>query len=1067
MQSNAEQAKGGVGRTLRFDIVRADDLLNLSVTASNFRVDLSDPNHPTLVIDQQGAPAWLAVTLPPQTIAESAFFQASSITPDQNPNRPDPDASASTEALTTPGQPATGAISNALLGHPSRLVFDVPPGTRIPLSTAGLTNWTPLTPRLNPIAAVPANPTQAQIDAAPDIAEPAADQTALELPRRLWISPNGDGRWANRSAPFAAGGRTELWHTRLVLAPAGGGAAPQELSAASPGLLRAIWSPDYPNPPSSPLDPILGRTAMAPDDRHQIVIETSAFHGWQVTTEFTIVFGGLQFQIPFTGPFVPQPIAAEQLMLSPLGGWLQSRGSWTPPFRSAPIARPPPNLGQIFNLARADAAVAPAAVIPRQPEPLNLSEWVHRASQGRDHYVRIVYEGELWPFRHKAALIKVTEREFRDTPDGAIGAYLIQHLFIVVREPLRTFDDNARQMPLKRVELTTLVTPELVDPQTAHLYVQGTRSFCVEVNAGGTAQPFSFHARAVDAAGLNVDFTVPLMFVSNKDIPGAMGTIADRYNDAQYIDARSARVPGQRVAFAAPDPDPTKRTDNTTLVTDLLNFRADPTGGPPVLFKASVRIPQVQELLGTDQPTVIALDDQYMQQGFDATTGVFAQIVQQDASGNIVPATLGVTFSADKAGGIATPNMAISTLTRALGPLAGLASDAITDSFNPSNFFPPGGAARLFGAFDLSSLIPSGTLSGNAPQMKTATQDLAGGGKLIVTTIDFAPKVTTLNVGAATFTANTATALKIHGEIHKQVSAGGGATSPPTFSFDGKLTNFSVEILSSIQVNFTQFHFSTASGQKPDVSVALDTTTPIEFEGDLQFVNDLANAIPDGLFGDGASLDITASGIQAGFGIALPPLAVGVFALQSVALSAGLTLPFADGKPVFDFAVSSRPHPFSLTVALFAGGGFFHTQLDTAGMKALEAALEFGAAAAIDLGVASGEVHVMAGIYFSLQRQNPGNALQATLSGYLRMGGSLSVLGLITVSVEFNLTFAYQSQGKASGTATLTVEVDIAFFHKSVDLTVERTFGGSNGDPTFLDFFNTAPSWQDYATAFA
>ncbi len=1047
---------------LRFDFVRPDDLLNLRVTAENLRVDALDPDKPALVIDQQGAPAWLAVTLPPQTIAESAFFESSPITPEQIPDRTDPSGD---DALTTPGQQQTGATSVAQFARPSRLVFDVPPGTRIPLSIAGLTDWTTLTPRLHPIAAIPPNPSQAQIDATPDIAEPGADQTALELPWRLWISPNADGRWTSRTGPFTARGRTELWHTRLVLLPAGAGVTPQELSVATPGMLRAIWSQDFTDPPPSTTDqgPYLGRTAMAPNDRYQIVIETSAFHGWEVTTEFTLMVGGRKIPIIVTIPFVPQPFAAEQLMLSPLGGWLRSRGNWTPPFRTTLISRSPPNLGQIFGIA-GQRAMAPAAIIPRQTEQLDLSEWVHRASQGRDHYVRIVYEGELWPFRNKAALIKVTERQFRDTPDGAIGAYLIQHLFIVVREPVRTFDDNARQMPLKRVELTTLVTPELADP----VIIPGTsRSFWVEVSAGSGRERFAFHTRATDAGGLDVDFTVPLLFVSISDVADAskMALAAAAYNDASNINSRSALVPGQRVAFAPPDPDPTKRTDNTTLVTDLLNFVADPAGGPPALFKANVRIPQVQELIGTDQPTVIALYDQYVQHGFDAATGAFAQIVQQDPSGIITPATLGVNFSADKAGGIATPNMGISTLTRALGPLAGQAADAVTDSFNPSNFFPSGGLARLFGAFDLGSLIPSGTLSGNAPQMKTATQDVPGG-KLIVTTIDFAPQLQPVDVGAASFTPDDGAALAIHGEIHKQVSQSGVA-SAPTFSFDGRLTNFSVAILSSITVKFTEFSFTSVSGQKQNVTVALDTSDPVEFSGDLQFVNDLKNAIPPGLFGDGPSLDISATGIEAGFSIGLPPLAVGVFALQSVALSAGLTLPFLDGKPVFDFAVSSRPHPFSLTVAFFAGGGFFHLQLDTAGMKELEAALEFGAAAAINLGVASGEVHVMAGIYFSLQRQDPGNVLQATLTGYFRMGGSLSVLGLITVSVEFNLSFTYQDVGKAYGTATLTVEVDIAFFHKSVDLTVERTFGGSGGDPKFLDFFNTAQSWQDYAAAFA
>jgi hypothetical protein len=135
-------------------------------------------------------------------------------------------------------------------------------------------------------------------------------------------------------------------------------------------------------------------------------------------------------------------------------------------------------------------------------------------------------------------------------------------------------------------------------------------------------------------------------------------------------------------------------------------------------------------------------------------------------------------------------------------------------------------------------------------------------------------------------------------------------------------------------------------------------------------------------------------------------------------------------------------------------------------MKALEVALEFGAAASIDIGVASGEVHIMAGIYLSLQRKEGSTSLAATLTGYLRMGGSLSVLGIVRISVEFNLSFTYEDPGKAYGRATLTVQVDVLCFSKSVELTVERAFGGS-GDPHFLDMFTTDATWSDYARAFA
>jgi hypothetical protein len=48
----------------------------------------------------------------------------------------------------------------------------------------------------------------------------------------------------------------------------------------------------------------------------------------------------------------------------------------------------------------------------------------------------------------------------------------------------------------------------------------------------------------------------------------------------------------------------------------------------------------------------------------------------------------------------------------------------------------------------------------------------------------------------------------------------------------------------------------------------------------------------------------------------------------------------------------------------------------------------------------------------------------------------------------------------------LTVSVEVACFSKSVELTVERAFGGS-GDPTFVDLFTVPEEWNEYALAFA
>ena len=1039
--------------TLRLRLVRADDLLNLEIATVNLRVD-GEGDDRALVVDDAASPGQLSVGFPPQTIAETAYFRSSAV-PEVEPapgERPfDPPGA-------TSGSPILPRDSAARVANPSRLVFEVPPGTRLPLTVAGLLDWSELDPAVSPIAAIPPDPSDEEIAAAPAIRAPEAGETALELPYRLVISPNREVEWEHRDEPFTSRGRTELWHTRLTSVP-----------------LRAIWSPDYsPFDPPAPadLDPNLGLTAMAPNDRHQLVILTSAFHGYENEVELSLaglanggVLGSGVRILPLTFPYVPAPFEAESLMLSPLGGWMRSRGHWNPPrqvVRGVPIRPDLPGIFASTQRAEPELLASQLGIFTQTGEQLDLSEWVHVAAQGRDHYVRIVYEGELKPFGNKAALVKVTERRFMELEGGLVAAYHVQQMFVVVREPVRSFARNDRGMLYKKVELTTLVTPPIAFPD---FEPDDSRSFWVKVNTGGPLPvPFMFHGVGTDVTGEDTDFTVPMMFVSIADTGATLKKVLANYNkttSAADLAARDLRIPGQPLAFAEPDEaDPSKQ--NSVLVAESLNFVVDPDSGEPRVLKADVRIPQVQELLGTEAATTIRLFEGYVAGGLDPTSGVFAEIAKPDFTqfsaanplGGMVAETLGVDFSSDKAGGFATPNLGVSTLTRDLGPLAGDVADAVTGTFDPAKFFGSG-LAMLFGSFDLAELLPTSTLGENAPKLRTGPTD---------TTIDWEPAVEDLDAGVVTFEKDHGgqTKLEVHGVIKRPVG-----TDPPEFSFDGKLNAFQVGVLGSVFVNFDEFRFKARSEQKPDVSVALDPGQPVQFAGDLEFVEELRSAIPPGLFGDGPSLDVSPTGIRAGFGIALPPVAVGVFALKDVYLGAALTLPFVDGKPVFDFEVSRRDQPFLVSVAIFGGGGFFHLQLDTAGMKELEAAIEFGATAALDIGVASGSVHMMAGIYFSLERRDPGNELAATLTGYLRVGGSLSVLGLITISVEFNLSFTYAEVGKAYGRATLTVEVEIAFFSTSVELTVERTFGGESGDPKFVEAFTTADTWSDYATAFA
>jgi hypothetical protein len=61
-------------------------------------------------------------------------------------------------------------------------------------------------------------------------------------------------------------------------------------------------------------------------------------------------------------------------------------------------------------------------------------EWRHRATVGRDHYVRVVTPGSV-PFGHRVSLVKIAERQFHQELSGN-PAYLRRRMFLIVREPL-------------------------------------------------------------------------------------------------------------------------------------------------------------------------------------------------------------------------------------------------------------------------------------------------------------------------------------------------------------------------------------------------------------------------------------------------------------------------------------------------------------------------------------------------------------------------------------------------------------------------------------------------------
>ena len=296
----------------------------------------------------------------------------------------------------------------------------------------------------------------------------------------------------------------------------------------------------------------------------------------------------------------------------------------------------------------------------------------------------------------------------------------------------------------------------------------------------------------------------------------------------------------------------------------------------------------------------------------------------------------------------------------------------------------------------------------------------------------------------------------------------------PEASFNAicSLQNFTLNLIgnfvSFLKLHFERVEFTASSSKKPDINVVI---SEIEFVGILFFVQVLKQVIPLDGFSDPPAIEVNAEGIKGGFSLALPNIAFGVFSLTNLSLGAGFSIPFI-GKPLsVRFNFCERESPFHLTVSMFGGGGFFAITVDPHDVQILEAAFEFGAELSMDFGVASGGISVMAGIYYRMESGD------ASLTGYFRLHGEVSVLGIISASIELYLELRYEfSSGKCVGKATLTIEVSVFMFSISVTITCERKFAGSNGDPSFkelmepyIDPVSSLPvePWSEYCAAFA
>ncbi|MDQ3987427.1 MAG: hypothetical protein M3280_13135, partial [Actinomycetota bacterium] len=484
---------------------------------------------------------------------------------------------------------------------------------------------------------------------------PEPFETGIEAPYRLVISPSPQGGWNHSSQPVPAKDaphRVELWHTRLGVREETDDAATVDERANSQRIIRAVWARDREGPAifegtntafpdwqdlkaaAHVDDPF--RTSLDGADRHMLVRQSS--ETWVADNNDLLT---------------PAPIDVEALWLSSLGAWLDLYGTWTTlPYSESQIA--------------------------------SILRWDHLAPMGRDQYVRVMYPGYLYPFGHRATLVKLTERKMKDAAPSVAGLY--QRKFLAISEPMKIYAQ--RDLPFTEVTVTPLVTPTLFpDPGNA----QNSYFFPMV-----DSERFRFVLHCIDHEGRQVRLVTPLLWVAEHFSSEENQTEVEEFYRTD--DASSVGADGQDIAFA-----PVSKGGDTVSPTFNLHFDGEALVGTsqPRLTEASVEIPVVQRLSPVDAVS-IKYSETYLVNGFGGSQNV-GEIWAELPTPPKLSFGANPSAGSDRAGGFLQPNLPIAGLSRVKGTVGEIVETA-QGGFDPVAFLS-GAAPKLFGIVKLTDLL--------------------------------------------------------------------------------------------------------------------------------------------------------------------------------------------------------------------------------------------------------------------------------------------------------------------------------------------------------------------------
>ena len=221
----------------------------------------------------------------------------------------------------------------------------------------------------------------------------------------------------------------------------------------------------------------------------------------------------------------------------------------------------------------------------------------------------------------------------------------------------------------------------------------------------------------------------------------------------------------------------------------------------------------------------------------------------------------------------------------------------------------------------------------------------------------------------------------------------------------------------------------------------------IQMPGILEFITNLLQQFTPS--GSGLSIGLLPDGFQSVLNLPLPDLNFGAFGISNLSLGCYFAIRYSgEFKLELGANLARRDAPFSLTIFILGGGGFFETAADyTPGNGKITCHADIGitvsASLAIALGPIKGGVYVYLGITASFSSGQGGGLTMGIL---FMLRGEVSVLSIVSASITLLLEANY-GNGALIGHGRLTISIKICWCF-TLEVNEEVTWqlaGGSSG----------------------